>query len=70
MCLVPEIHATIFEKLTGKMAVDAAQINWRLLRRMKAVIDEFRPNSSQANYFRGFWRITSEINAKIEVIKQ
>ena len=55
MCLVPEIHATIFEKLTGKMAVDAAQINWRLLRRMNACSDEFQQNTSQANYFEGFW---------------
>ena len=34
---------------------------------MKA--DEFRPNASQANYFKGFWRITSKINAKIQVRK-
>ena len=31
-----------------------------LLRRMKACIYELRPNTSQANYFEGFWRITSQ----------
>ena len=64
-----ELHATIFSNLV-KMALPSGRILSRLLRRMKAFIDEFRPNTSQANYFRGFWRITSEINAKIEVIKQ
>ena len=29
------------------------------VRRMKSCIDEFRPNTSQANYFEGFWRIKS-----------
>ena len=53
-----------------KMALPSGRILSRLLRRMKAFIDEFRPNTSQANYFGGFWRITSEINAKIEVRKQ
>ena len=38
--------------------------------RMKACIDEFQPNTSQANYFNGFWRITSKTNTKIEVRKQ
>ena len=64
-----ELHATIFSNLV-KMALPSGRILSRLLRRMKAFIDEFRPNTSQANYFGGFWRITSEINAKIEVIKQ
>ena len=64
-----ELHATIFSNLV-KMALPSGRILSRLLRRMKACIDEFRPNTSQANYFGGFWRITSEINAKIEVIKQ
>ena len=36
----------------------------RVLRRMKACIDEFRPNTRQANYFEGLLRITSEINAQ------
>ena len=36
---------------------------------MKACIDECQPNTSQANYSEGFWRITSKINAKIEVRK-
>ena len=40
------------------------------LPRMKACIDEFQPNKSQANYFEGFWRITSKTNTKIEVRKQ
>ena len=53
-----------------KMALPSGRSLSRLLRRMKACIDEFRPNTSQANYFGGFWRITSEINAKIEVRKQ
>ena len=43
---------------------------WLLLPRMKACIDEFQPNTSQANYFEGFWRITSKTNSKIEVTKQ
>ena len=43
---------------------------WRLLWRVKACIDEFQPNTSQANYFEGFWRITSKTNTKIEVRKQ
>ncbi|KAM7433552.1 GTPase-activating protein S13 [Porites harrisoni] len=33
---------------------------------MKACINEFEPNTSQANYSEGFWRITSQTNAKIE----
>ena len=37
---------------------------------MKACIDEFQPNTSQANYFEGFWRITSKTNTKIEVRNQ
>ena len=37
------------------------------LHRMKAYIDKFQPNASQANCFEGFWRITSKTNAKIEV---
>ena len=36
---------------------------------MQACIDECQPNTSQANYSEGFWRITSKINAKIEVRK-
>ena len=64
-----ELHATKFSNLV-KMALPSGRILSRLLRRMKAFIDEFRPNTSQANYFGGFWRITSEINAKIKVIKQ
>ena len=43
---------------------------WLLLRRMNACIDKFQPNTSQANYFEGFWRITSKTNTKIEVRKQ
>ena len=64
-----ELHATIFSNLV-KMALPSGRILSRLLRRMKACIDEFRPNTSQANYFGGFWSITSEINAKIEVVKK
>ena len=60
-----ELHATIFQKLK-KMSV----LQWRLLQRMKACINEFEPNTSQANYSEGFWRITSQTNAKIEVRKQ
>ena len=37
---------------------------------MKACIDKFLPNTSQANYFEGFWRIASKTNGKIEVRKQ
>ena len=40
-----------------------------VLRIMKVCIDECQPNTSQANYSEGFWRITSNINAKIEVRK-
>ena len=36
----------------------------------EACIDEFQPNTSQANYFEGFRRITSKTNEKIEVRKQ
>ena len=39
------------------------------MRRMQACIDECQPNTSQANYSEGFWRMTSKINAKIEVRK-
>ena len=39
------------------MAFDV-RCSWsRLLRRMKACIDEFQPNASQANYFEGFWKV-------------
>ena len=43
---------------------------WLLLRRMNACIDKFQPNTSQANYFEGFWKITSKTDTKIEVRKQ
>ena len=36
---------------------------------MQACIDECQPNTSQGNYSEGFWRITSKINANIEVRK-
>ena len=52
------------------MAARLGKYLWLLLRRMKASIDEFQPNTSQANYFEGFWRITSKTNTKIEVRKQ
>ena len=45
-------------------------LQWRLLRRMKACIDELEPNTSQANYSEGFWRIKSQTNANIEVTKK
>ena len=71
-CLVPapivfELHATIFQKLR-KLSVRRGM--WRLLKGMKACMDEFQPNTSQANYFEGFWNITSKTNVKIEVRKQ
>ena len=37
---------------------------WLLLRRMKACMDEFQSNTSQAHYFEGSWRITSKTNTK------
>ena len=37
---------------------------------MKACVDEFQPTTSQAKYFEGFRRITSQTNGKIEVRKQ
>ena len=40
-----------------------------VLRIMKVCIDECQPNTTQANYSEGFWRITSKIDAKIEVRK-
>ena len=43
---------------------------WLLLRRMNACIDKLQPNTSQANYFEGFWKITSKTDTKIEVRKQ
>ena len=51
---------------------NATGILLRALQRMtmKACIDAFWPNTSQANYFEGFWRITSKIDAKIQVRKQ
>ena len=52
------------------MAPDVRCNLWLFLRRMKACIDEFQPNTSQGNYFEGFWRITSKTNTKIEVRKQ
>ena len=38
--------------------------------KMKTCVYKFRPNTSQANCFEGFWRITNKIKAKIEVRKQ
>ena len=38
--------------------------------KMKTCVDKFRPNTSQANCFEGFWRTTNKIKAKIEVRKQ
>ena len=52
------------------MATRLGKYLWLPLGRMKACIDEFQPNTSQANYFEGFWRITSKTNTKIEVRKQ
>ncbi|CAH3152830.1 unnamed protein product [Porites lobata] len=49
------------------MALDVRCNLWLFLRRMKACIDEFQPNTSQGNYFEGFWRITSKTNTKIEI---
>ena len=65
MCLVPapgEFSASgnDFSK-SEKMAPRRGMFLSLLLRRMKAFIDEFQPNTSQANYFEGFWRITSKI---------
>ena len=62
-----------FFKDLEKMAFDVRSSWSRLLRRMKACIDEFQPNTantSKANYSEGFWRITSKTNTKIEVRKQ
>ena len=53
-----------FEKLES-MAIWYVIDFWRLLRRTKACIDEFQPNTSQANYFEGFWRITSQKTRKL-----
>ena len=64
-----ELQETIFSNLV-RMALPSGRILSRLLRRMKACIDEFRPNTGQGNYFGGFWKITSEINAKKEVRKK
>ena len=38
--------------------------------KMKDGVDKFRQNTSQANCFEGFWRITSKMKAKIEVRKE
>ena len=38
--------------------------------KMKACIDKFRPNTSQANCCEGYWRITHKIKAKIVLRKQ
>ena len=58
-----------FEKMTPTGDLLLGNM-WLLLRRMNACIDKFQPNTSQANYFEGFWRITSKTNTKIEVRKQ
>ena len=52
------------------MPVDRRVLLWLLLQRMKACIDEFQPNTNQANYYEGFLRITSKTNRKIAVRKQ
>ena len=54
------------EKNDGRCGTDL----WRFLRKMKACIDEFWPNTSQANYFEEFWTITSKVNPEIEVRKK
>ena len=36
----------------------------------RVFVDEFQRNTSQANYFEGFWRIKSETDTKIEVRKK
>ena len=63
-----ELYATIFQK-ASPLGIYLS----RFLRRMKACIDEFQPNTantSKANYFEGFWRITSKTNTKMEITKQ
>ena len=47
-----------------EMVPQHAMYLWLLLLRMKACIDEFQPNTSQANYCEGFWRITSKKTGK------
>ena len=49
------------------MSARCGRFLWLVWRRMKACIDEFQPNTSQASYFEGFWKMTSIINVKIEV---
>ena len=58
------------QQFSCKNGDPVGRILLRVLRRMKACIDEFRPNTSQANYFEGLWRTTSKGNPKIEVRKQ
>ena len=63
-----KLYATIFQK-ASPLGIYLS----RFLRRMKACIDEFQPNTantSQANCFEGFWRITSKTNTKMEITKQ
>ena len=50
---------TIFWKLRN-----SARGLLRVLQRMKACIDEFWPNTSEANYFEAFWRIRSKNRGK------
>ena len=38
--------------------------------KMRDGVHKFRPNTSQANSFEGFWRITSKMKAKIDVRKE
>ena len=74
MCLVPspgEFWASRndFSKCE-KMAQVRSMCLWLLLRRMKACMAEFQPNTSQASPFEGFWRISGKTNMKINVRKQ
>ena len=57
-----KLHATIFQ-MASRLGIYLS----RFLRRMKACIDEFQPNTNQANYFEVFWRITSKTNTKMEI---
>ena len=73
--LTIEIRSPSFTKIESgiqylKFGIHPPKFGTQEVNRMKACIDECQPNTSQTNYSEGFWRITSKINAKIEVRKQ
>ena len=59
-----------FDKMAPRRAIYLSGICGFFCEEWKLVSTNFNQNTSQANYFEGFWRITSKTNTKIEVRKQ